>query len=108
MHYGKISNNYAWYPWNTDPENNPTPPEYEGMAVQPLGDRQAAYDEMINGCVEFYKEKGFRCREYEADRVRMSLRQAQSMEVSSYVSLHTASLRCVGSSDQRYGSPLVT
>jgi hypothetical protein len=54
------------------------------MAVQPLGDRQAAYDEMIEGCVEFYKEKGFRCREYEADRVRMSLRQAQSMEVSFY------------------------
>lgn len=50
------------------------------MPVQPLGNRQAFYDEMIQGCVKYYGNKGYRCLEYEADRVEMTLRQPQSME----------------------------
>lgn len=45
MHYSKVSTNYAWLPWNTDP-NVPTPEEYEGMAVQPLGDKQSFYEDV--------------------------------------------------------------
>lgn len=78
MHHNNVTTNYAEYPWNTGSEK--TPVEYQNMAVQPLGNRQAFYDEMIQGCVDYYGEKGFRCLEYEQDRVDMTLRQPQSME----------------------------
>lgn len=83
MHHMELSTNYAEAPWNTDPANHETPPEFEGMAIQPLGNRKAVYDDMIQGCIDFYKDKGYRCKEYESDRVKMTLRQPQSMEVSS-------------------------
>ena len=80
MHYDKVSNNYAWLPHNQD-RSLPVPPQYKGMVVQPLGDRQAVYDHMIQGCVDYYGDKGVRCLEYEKDRVEMTLRQPKSMEV---------------------------
>mmetsp|Transcript_32409 Transcript_32409/g.53597 ORF Transcript_32409/g.53597 Transcript_32409/m.53597 type:complete len:469 (+) Transcript_32409:136-1542(+) len=80
MHHEKISTNYAESPWNIDPANHKTPAEFEGMAVQPLGNRQKVYDDMIQGCIDYYGDKGFRCKEYESDRVLMTLRQPQSME----------------------------
>ena len=47
----------------------------------PLGNRQAVYDEYLNGCVEKFGSKGAaRCRSSEHDRVAMSLRQPQSMQ----------------------------
>jgi len=79
QHYETVSTNYAWLPHHVDPENNPTPPEYEGMPIQPLGDMKKKYDDYIQGCVEYYGEKGDRCTEGEQGRVAMSLRQPQSM-----------------------------
>lgn len=80
MHHHKISDNYAYLPHNMDP-SIPTPDRYKGMPVQVLGDRQAAYDDMIQKCVDFYGKKGGNCKSYEHDRVEMALRQPQSMEV---------------------------
>jgi len=79
MHYSKVSNNYAWLPHNLD-SSTPTPPEYEDMVVQPLGDRQKAYDDFIKSCVDAFGRKGQRCIDTERDRVDMSLRQPQSMQ----------------------------
>ena len=47
----------------------------------PLGDRQAFYNDFLNGCVEHFGNKGNRCVQTEADRIEMSLRQPQSMQV---------------------------
>jgi hypothetical protein len=79
MHYANVSNNYAWLPHNQDP-SLPTPPEYQGMVIQPLGDRRAFYEDMMNGCRTYYGAKGDTCNEYEHDRVAMGLRQPQSMQ----------------------------
>lgn len=83
MQHNFASTNYAWLPHNVDP-SIPTPEQYKGMPVQPLGDRQAAYDEFINGCIEKFggKKKGGadRCRYSERDRIAMSLRQPRSMQ----------------------------
>ena len=83
IHHLKLSTNYAWLPHNVDPENNPTPPEYKGMNVQYLGNKQAEYDEFIKGCDEHYAQKGkaySACRVTEEDRVEMSLRQPAAMQ----------------------------
>lgn len=77
IHRETVSNNYAWLPHNMDPENNPTPRKYRGMPVQPLGDKQAFYDNFIKGCEKKYSKGP--CRSTERDRVAMSLRQPQAM-----------------------------
>ena len=74
MHHRNVSKNFDWHPWNNDPSIE-VPDEYEGMVVQPLGDRQKVYDDLISGCVEHYGERGLRCVDSEKDRVEMSLRQ---------------------------------
>ena len=74
MHHRNVSKNFDWHPWNNDPSIE-VPDEYEGMVVQPLGDRQKVYDDLISGCVEHYGERGLRCVDSEKDRVKMSLRQ---------------------------------
>jgi len=79
MHHSTVSNNYAEFPWNNDPSVE-TPKEYQHMVAQPLGNRQKFYDELIEGCVKYYGKKGFRCLDYERDRIEMTLRQPQSME----------------------------
>ena len=79
MHHTRVSTNYDWLPHNVDPANNPTPSEYKGMVVQPLGDRQTEFQDYINGCVDYYEDKGNRCRTNEEDRIVMSLRQPKSM-----------------------------
>jgi hypothetical protein len=45
----------------------------------PLGDRQALYDNFIQGCMDYYSPKGQACLQVEADRIAMSVRQPQSM-----------------------------
>ena len=79
VQHASASTNYAWLPHNVAPESNPTPSEYKDMPIQPLGDRQAFYEDMIQGCLDKYGEKGTRCLENEADRIEMNLRQPQSM-----------------------------
>ncbi len=44
MQHDRVSTNYPWLPHNVDPENNPIPDEYIGMPLQPLGDRQKAFE----------------------------------------------------------------
>jgi hypothetical protein len=77
------SHNLVCILYSVDPENNPTPPEYKDMAVQPLGDRQSIYKEYVQGCIDKYQptQKHKRCVNNERERVEMSLRQPQSMVV---------------------------
>eukprot|EP00978_Attheya_sp_CCMP212_P000967 scaffold2027_cov52-Attheya_sp.AAC.2 len=79
-HFPEISNNYPWLPHNANPESNPVPDEYKDMALQPLGNKQEAYDNFLNGCVERYGEKGHICQSTEVERVAMALRQPQAMQ----------------------------
>jgi hypothetical protein len=70
IHHRQPSDNYPWLP---------TPKE--GMAIQPLGDRQTFYKNYIDGCTKAFGSKARRCETNENDRVAMSLRQPQSMQV---------------------------
>jgi len=79
MHYDKVSDNYAWLPHNVDPENTKTPRQYRDKVVQPLGNRQALYDNFLKTCVDKFGKRGSRCVQNERDRIAMSLRQPQSM-----------------------------
>lgn len=79
MHYINLSTNYPWLPHNLDPNNNPTPAEYKGMSIQPLGDRSKFYADFMNGCREHYGNKGHMCDSVERDRTEMTLKQPQSM-----------------------------
>lgn len=44
-----------------------------------LGDREAFYQEYMQGCRDYYGENGFLCDESEHDRLEMSLGQPQSL-----------------------------
>ena len=80
IHRGKVSTNYPWLPHNVDPANNPTPPEYKDMPLQPLGNKQKEYDEFMEGCHKKYSRQKSSCDSSERDRVDMSLRQPSSMQ----------------------------
>jgi hypothetical protein len=83
IHHVEISDNYAWLPHNVDPANNPTPPEHVGKPVQYLGNVRGDYERMIRACEEHYggAQGSFSvCRQTEADRVEMSIRQPSSMQ----------------------------
>jgi len=53
MQYEKITNNYPWLEHNTDP-SLPVPEEYEGMVLQPLGDKRTMYDNYLEGCKKHF------------------------------------------------------
>jgi prolyl 4-hydroxylase len=72
MHHANVSTNYAWLPHNLDP-SLPTPDEYKGMPVQPFGNKQNFYNNLMAGCTKRYK--GLRCQDNEEERIEMSLRQ---------------------------------
>lgn len=78
MHHERVSTNYDWLPHNVDP-SIPTPDEYKDMPIQRMGNKQAFYENLIQGCTDHYGKIGSRCRFNEIDRVRMSLRQPNSM-----------------------------
>lgn len=81
MHHDTVSTNYAWLPHNVDP-SLPTPDKYKGMPINPIGDTGKAYKDFIDGCTKKWGDKGKRrCLSTEEDRVEMSLRQPQSMQV---------------------------
>eukprot|EP00555_Chaetoceros_dichaeta_P002645 CAMPEP_0198249708 /NCGR_PEP_ID=MMETSP1447-20131203/1137_1 /TAXON_ID=420782 /ORGANISM="Chaetoceros dichaeta, Strain CCMP1751" /LENGTH=490 /DNA_ID=CAMNT_0043934395 /DNA_START=116 /DNA_END=1588 /DNA_ORIENTATION=+ len=81
IHHGKLSTNYASLPHNLDPENNAVPRKYEGMPVQPLGNKQKFYDDFMQGCYDEYQKgkKGGICDATERGRVSMSLDQPKDM-----------------------------
>lgn len=92
IHRGKVSTNYPWLPHNVDPENNPTPPEYEGMPIQWLGNIQERYDKFMQGCRDHYGKRKGACDSTERDRVAMSLRQPHSMQ--NYTDIGFKKIRC--------------
>jgi hypothetical protein len=53
-----------------------------------LGDRKSVYENFMEGCRQHFGKKGSRCDTTERDRIEMSVRQPQSMVVST----HRASL----------------
>jgi hypothetical protein len=88
QHYGldvsfpihhRVSTNYDTLPHNQDPSVK-TPPQYEGMPIQPLGNRQALYTKHLRDCREAYHPHGGDCDRFEYDRMLMNLRQPQSMQ----------------------------
>jgi len=76
----KMSDNFPWLPHNMDPENNPVPDRYQGMPLQILGDRQKAYDELVNGCRKHYGMRKSACDFTERDRIEMNSRQPSGMQ----------------------------
>jgi hypothetical protein len=67
-----------------DPLNNPVPPEFSGMPIQPLGDKASYYkNEFMKGCIDrnIPSKKHERCSINEKDRIEMNYRQPQSMLV---------------------------
>jgi hypothetical protein len=79
MHHSRVSTNFAWLPHNVDPVNNPIPEEYIGMPIQPLGDRQKAYEEFMQRCRIAAKDKAEMCNYYERGRVDENLEQSARM-----------------------------
>jgi hypothetical protein len=79
MHHRTASTNYPWLPHNED-SSAPTPFKYRGMPIQPLGDKQAFYEDFVDSCTKHFGKKGKRCAETERDRIDMALRQPQSMQ----------------------------
>ena len=77
MHTLELSNNYPWLPHNLDPENNPIPPEYKDMPIQPLGNKREFYNNFMQGCRNYYGKQGSTCDDVEVDRVEMGLLQPQ-------------------------------
>jgi hypothetical protein len=43
IQHNNVSCNFPWLPHNSDPYHHPVPLEYEGMPLQPLGDRYQRY-----------------------------------------------------------------
>ena len=87
MHHAQVSTNYMWLEHNLHPDTSTTPKQYDGMVQQPLGNRQDFYKEYLEGCMKANGQRGSRCKSNEMDRVSMSLRQPQSMQVS-FVAVH--------------------
>lgn len=89
-----LSTNYPWLPHNVDPENNPTPEEYQNMPMQVLGDRKSVYDHYMQGCRDFWDhhmgthegenmgEGGTNCDNDEVERIKHIVDQTPSMVVS--------------------------
>merc|ERR1712190_385167 len=71
-----VSTNYPDLPHNMY-MSTPTPPEYEGMPIQRLGNRQKLYEHYLEGCRKLYP--GPACDDSEQARIEMSIRQPQSM-----------------------------
>jgi hypothetical protein len=80
IHYTKISENYPWLEHNKNPNVKP-PKELEGVVLQPLGNRAEFYKNFLDSCQKHFGSKGSRCVSNELDRIAMSLRQPQSMQV---------------------------
>jgi prolyl 4-hydroxylase len=79
IHHKTASVNYPWLQHNVD-STAPTPHQYRDMVIQPLGDKQAFYNEFVDSCVKHFGKKGKRCLQTEGDRIEMALRQPQSMQ----------------------------
>jgi hypothetical protein len=79
IQHSQTSSNFAWLPHNINPEEHPVPETYRGMPVQPLGDRQKIYEEAMQGCRDYYQERGYMCDATEESRIESNLRQPSQM-----------------------------
>jgi len=79
MHAKRASTNYPWLPHNVNPQKISTPPEFEGVSVQPLGDRDTIHEKYMQGCRDYWEEEGPVCDEVEYDRIEMNINQPKSM-----------------------------
>lgn len=80
--HDRVSTNYAHLDHNRYPDKFDTPPMYNDMPIQPLGNRLQMYLDHLNGCREHYspsQEREFNCDQFEYDRILMNRRQPQSM-----------------------------
>ena len=88
IHHSRVSDNYEYLPHNLDPGAHyrhhaaqTQPARYNGMPLQPLGDRHTAYLHHLEGCRRAYipSAGSFSCDQFEFDRMLMNRRQPQSM-----------------------------
>lgn len=79
MHSTRASTNYPWLPHNVSPEKVPTPPIFEDVSVQPLGDRDSFYERYMQGCRDYWENEGWKCDSTERDRIAMNRMQPRSM-----------------------------
>jgi prolyl 4-hydroxylase len=56
------------------------PMQHSRCREGPLGDRNAFYEKYVEGCVDYFKEEGERCIDYEIDRIKITLEQPGSMQ----------------------------
>jgi hypothetical protein len=70
------------YPWLTERELADNNRSYDGMPVQPLGNRQEAYLKHLMGCREYYaaSNNSEMCDSFEYHRMLMNQRQPMSMK----------------------------
>jgi hypothetical protein len=80
--HGRVSTNYLHLDHNRDPSRwDSTPSQYQGMPIQPLGDRQQLYLNHLEGCRRAYAPlDSYKCDSFEYDRMIMNRRQPQSMK----------------------------
>jgi prolyl 4-hydroxylase len=92
VHHSTVSTNYPWLPHNIDPANNPTPSHMKDQPLQPLGNRQAEYERLMQGCRDKYGKRGGMCDNTERDRISMVMRQPPSMQ--NYTDVGFKKIRC--------------
>lgn len=81
IHHSTVSYNFDYLDHNAEPDLYSASPEFKEMPLQILGDRQAFYENLMRGCRDHYgKKRGKACDSNERDRIRMNLRQPQSMQ----------------------------
>lgn len=84
--HNPVSTNYPWLPHNQklyggdETRTIDVPPEYKEMPIQPLGNRQEAYLNHLQGCRNMYSSSPEACDHYEYHRMLMNQRQPQSIK----------------------------
>ena len=76
IHREKVSSNYPWLPHNVK-DGVETPPEHVAQPLQPLGDRQAFYNHLLEGCAK--KHDADRCNLSKQKRFERNLMRPSAM-----------------------------
>jgi hypothetical protein len=76
IHREKVSSNYPWLPHNVK-DGVETPTEHVGQPLQPLGDRQAFYNHLHEGCAK--KHDADSCNRSEQQRIERNLMRPSAM-----------------------------
>lgn len=92
MTHSTVSTNYEWLPHNKNPKQNPTPERYLNMPLQPLSDRQKAYNDFLQGCRDYSDKQWKRCDSNEEDRITNNRIQPAGMQ--NFTELGFQKIRC--------------